>query len=305
MTSLRDKARDIKAAGVAERGNFQPTGAPLRAYNYWLEHSKSEKAVAIRRGFRKENFCHFWRVVAIWAPLRWLENKANSVFESKFFITFLIVAALVVFVWAVLTFSSFVGFAAVVIAGITAFVSGLLGGIGLAIGPDKRADNEFPSTQWVFLMALVGFPVAIVSFIITKIGTNKSVRRYVDKNQGKVIGIIFAAIIITFLTMIWITESLVMMLSVLGGVVGMLALLTGLVFLMVYISEFISGRRALAKERAEMRVRDNDFTIGKSGVVEDRPGFFTGLADFFILLGQIVRVKKWKICPLVEVKDEA
>ena len=29
--------------------------------------------------------------------------------------------------------------------------------------------------------------------------------------------------------------------------------------------------------------------------------FFAGLGDFFVLAANVVRVKKWKICPLVEV----
>jgi hypothetical protein len=189
-----------------------------------------------------------------------------------------------------------------IIAGLSVFVLGLLGGVGLAIGPDERADNDFPSINWVLLMALVGLPVAIFSFVITKVSQEKAVRRWVGNNEGKIVAVIAATIATGFFAMIWITASLVMMLSVLGGVIGILALLVGFVALMIYISEFVSGRRALARERAESRVRDDDFTIGKGGVVKDKPGFFTGVADFFILLGQIVRVKKWKICPLVEVK---
>ena len=110
MSNFRTKARDIKQAAEAERGNFQPTGAPLRLYNYWLERTNSKRGIAVRLGVSRENFCHFWRVVAIWAPFMWFRQKADKVVTHPVFIIGFVLAAVAAVVFAGITFTEF-GFA--------------------------------------------------------------------------------------------------------------------------------------------------------------------------------------------------
>lgn len=51
--SLRGKASEVLAEGVAQRGHFTPSGAPLRMYNYWLNNSVSNRALNIRTGVKR------------------------------------------------------------------------------------------------------------------------------------------------------------------------------------------------------------------------------------------------------------
>lgn len=52
--------------GEHRRGVWRPEegSLTLRAYRWWAKSSGKAPA--------QENFCHFWRVALIWAPLRWL-----------------------------------------------------------------------------------------------------------------------------------------------------------------------------------------------------------------------------------------
>lgn len=64
--SLRDKARQLRSEAEASRGIYQP-GADSRSfkiYRWWQRETDSNRS--------KENFCHFYRVVLIWAPLRFV-----------------------------------------------------------------------------------------------------------------------------------------------------------------------------------------------------------------------------------------
>src|SRR4051812_11756485 len=103
MSNLRTRASEIKAAGEAERGNFEPTGAPKRLYQYWLSHSTTSRADKVRTGLQRENFCHFWRVVAIWAPLMFLRRGVVKAAENRFVQIAVAIVLAVTFVYALTT----------------------------------------------------------------------------------------------------------------------------------------------------------------------------------------------------------
>lgn len=65
--TVRDKAEEIRQRGEAKRGNFspEPNSGPVKAYKYFYANSGTDEP-------DRENFCHFWRVVVIWAPLLWV-----------------------------------------------------------------------------------------------------------------------------------------------------------------------------------------------------------------------------------------
>ena len=64
------KSEQILKDGAAIRQTFtpEPNSAPTRAYKYWVESSQHGLYP------ENENFCHFWRVVLIWAPVWWVLN---------------------------------------------------------------------------------------------------------------------------------------------------------------------------------------------------------------------------------------
>lgn len=265
---LRDKAAEIKAAGEAERGNFEPHGAPLRVYNYWLNNSESTKAELIKAGHRRENFCHFWRVVVIWAPLLRVILSLEKFGESKFgkVVMGLVVVASI-FVLFTTTGALHILLEAL---GVTLAVSAVV--TGLMFLHAQFWNSEWNDTVSVALMYATGAIGVIALFALLVLG-------YLDFG---------------FMFFVWL----------LGG----LAAVAGTTFLGYSLAEFISGRRAIANER--VRAERYAFLEEHGNFPEDEPRepgmvskFFTALADFLILSAQIVRVKKWKICPMVDINQ--
>lgn len=108
MSRLRSKAVDVKISGAAERRNWNPDPKSVhyKIYSWWLRSSG--------RYIENENFCHYWRVVAIWAPLRWIRKPA---------LVMLGLAILALIVWLTVMFTSTVlSFVAVVIGWLAAVV---------------------------------------------------------------------------------------------------------------------------------------------------------------------------------------
>lgn len=108
MPKWQERTRMVRTQGeIARRDwNPQPGSVHLRMYQWWQERSK--------HGYDRprENFCHYWRVVMIWAPLRWLAPKLLAL---------LIVAAVAALVIGIFVYGS----TAAYIAGIVLY--GLFG----------------------------------------------------------------------------------------------------------------------------------------------------------------------------------
>lgn len=69
------KSQEILERGRQERATFtpEPGSAPTRAYQYWVNKRRNGEYP------KNENFCHFWRVILIWAPLAWLMTPVVAV----------------------------------------------------------------------------------------------------------------------------------------------------------------------------------------------------------------------------------
>ena len=275
MSNIREKAREIKAAGEAERGNFTPTGVPKRMYNYWLDNSNSRKAGRIQRGMERENFCHFWRVVAIWAPLMFLGRGIVKVVEHPvtlpLFGTLFVITALTLLIWS----GAWLGLLFAIGLGLAIFIAAAAIVLGVIYVKDNwwtRGATRF--TKKVFAFVSLTALAAFVVFGLTMATLE--------------IGLVF-----------WVY------------LVSAAAILAGAVFALEKLSTYISGRRALA--RAEREAAYERYLSGEGPNPNEReprePGridkFFSGLGDFLILIFQVVRVNKWKICPMVEVDRES
>jgi len=266
VSKFYDKAQEIKAAGVEQRGNFTPSGVPLRLYNWWLDNSPSDKATAIKSGARKENFCHFWRVVLFWTPLLWSFIKAASAVTSLPGIITLGVIAFLAFTVVVTTTGSWISFfqmLGVVLGLLAALVGIVIGGEWL----NKKCD-------WFGPTIIIGAIVGGIGFVL-----------FVGFME---VGFILFAYVLA------------------GLAAGAVAIFAGW-----KVADIVAGRRAIraAKESEEW----DAFVAGEGPNPYDVPthtpnkfekmiaAFFSGVGDFLILLTQVVRVKKWGICPLVEV----
>lgn len=302
MTDFKTKAEQVKAAGIAERGNFQPHGAPLRLYNYWLEHSKSKKAYAIRWLDRKENFCHFWRVVVIWAPLMALVRgfkRALPVLSAL-----LLAGGLVALIVACIMSTDvlvLLGQVTLFLIGCAAVSFGLLCGVSAGNTPDDRLKHDlFEDRRVITAGFIVGLPGALISYTIT--WAVRLYNRYLLEHTAFVMVFLAGAAIAGILAFTTVVGGWQVLVTVLALAAWLLAVFALASWAGGRIAERLAGQRALAaQERIEYYEEHGEFPED----AEREPGriarFFSGVGDFLILATQIVRVNKWKICPLVEV----
>lgn len=300
--SLRDKAKEIKAAGEAERGNFTPDGVPKRAYQWWLNESTSKRASAIRSGYRKENFCHFWRVVLFWAPVRKVVYTIDKLFFNKIvggiFVAAILLGLLTIAVLNPLDALAIVGAAIVM----SLQIVGVLAGVSAALSAEKRSEwDMIQDNRLIAVLFVLGFVLAIPAFVITKAVT------YYKAHLTEYSGPIFLTAIGIAITAALLAIGLGSGLPALITVVSCAALIVvGYFFVRMMISvlgPFIQGKRAVS----EARRRDAEAVyVAENGelpahVPSRLSKFFTGLGDFIVLMAQVIRTKKWKICPMVEI----
>lgn len=274
MSKFRERAAEVKAAGEEARGDFTPHGVPLRMYNWWLANSPSEKADAINSGTRKENFCHFWRVVAIWTPLLWALKKVLDGGE-----------------WV----AERVTGTQAAVAGVTL----LVGVVALVVTT---------TGDWSQFLSFLGFLLLITTGIATVMGL---IFFLIEKTEDGFLYLMGTIVLAAYVFMTYAGFKDIgwwVFLIELGIVAGLAALIVTV----IAVGEWIEGARANARRKAkdadEAAWNDymNDEGPNPYARKVKQPGrlskFFSGVGDFLVLATQVVRVNKWKICPLVEVE---
>lgn len=266
MSNLRERAAQIKAAGEAERDNFQPQGLPLHIYRYWEQRSPH----APSKYGRTENFCHFWRVVAFWSPLMYIGNAITRVGTSKTgqgVISLVLLVALIVMGVASRDF-------------LQAVVLGFVLGLGLLI-------------------------LGTAAYFIHK-SWRKSWNKWLERFFYVLTGAIMVFAVVALLVSLFLDFGLIALLYI----VGFVSVVTAFIFGLATLSDFIQGRRAV--KRAEYCERLHKMTeeeYEEHTRQSAEPGkvskFFSALGDVLVFAFQIVRVKKWKICPIVTVPKDA
>lgn len=307
--SLRQKAREVKEAGIAERSNFTPQGVPKRMYQWWLRESNSKRARAIKYGSRKENFCHFWRVVLFWAPARkvayTIDKYLLNGYVGAFFLGLLALAALTFVILNPLTFVIGLGIA----TGVVLEGTGIFAGVSAAMTPSQRNQYDMlVDRRAIAAFFVLGLPLATLAFLVTRTGRFYS-EHLTDYNKQFAIAISSLLVLAGGLSM-----ALLGGISLLAVVLGAIALVAvGGVFVVILfnvMATYIDGKRAIAKAKREDRLA---VYIAENGhepqYVPNRfekafMAFFAGLGDFIVLIAQVIRVKKWKICPIVEIEDD-
>ena len=285
--SLAEKTRATLEAGKANRGEFKPKAdsLPVRSYNYWLNNSKSDKAEDIRYGSRRENFCHYWRVVAIWAPLLKLGKSLNTLVENPITYVVLGIIAIALLVGGSLFIDGFFVSLAIGVGILLAIVAA---GLALVVGLSFLGDfieDRFPKfvvkvenffKSWKTWAGIGGLILAAIVYA-TSAGTGG-------------IGYIVWASVFAFL-----------------GLSG---------FAIVKALDYAEGKRA--QRQAEWDALDFDTQDAIFDYLHDlnrikrKPNrverWFVGagnaIVDVLEFIVQVVRVNKWKICPLVEIPQE-
>lgn len=191
MSKFRERTAAIVEQGEAERKSFEPKGAPARVYNYWLSHSDSPKAFAIRNGSRRENFCHWFWVVVFFAPMlsagRFIDRN-TWVLGIPIFGGALALVGVIIAEFGFLSFLMGVGVVLLVAAGL----------VGLFVAIDALSD-KFPKAMTVLGLSLVGIAVAgVVGLLLWKFLTS----------TGLVGGSILALVLVVVAVVIWKFQSI-------------------------------------------------------------------------------------------------
>ena len=291
--SFKDRARRVVEQGQKDRANYSPEegSVPLRMYRYWA--SVRPDVVADR-----ENFCHYWRVVAIRAPVWFILNKTRAVLEGR------------------------IGFAIAVAAVIALTVLGVFGGgdalfgaalgfgifytaIGMLIGAIYQASlfegdtDDDPTGRMLMLIftlpALLGRGLAYLVHSISN--SKRAVNVLTVLGKGAVALVLTASVGLLIFGLIADTIGFLIGIAAVGVCIAV-------VFGLSVLGSFFKERhKASVEARTTYEEYDNGYYVETRAVVEPSrfAKFFIAIGDFLNLAFQVVRVKKWKICPIVEV----
>jgi hypothetical protein len=306
MVNFRKKSEQVYAQGALERGEFQPTGAPLKVYMYWHSRAKNPPA--------NENFCHFWRVVAIWAPLTAVRSVLARMAEKP--LTWL-------FVFALYAIGMLVLGATVSWAFPAAFLAVPYLTIGAAIGGEagKRNKRLGDIGGGMKLPFWVTSPISVPAFYVSRYANSLTPAQ--SDAWTMVFGIGAALILVGVIALAIIAGAMdigwAVLFYVFGIPLGIAALALGLMALGAGIEWLVQKHRVRSKARRQarldkIRAQREAFLTGKSdydpyAVKQYVPSafeqkianFFKGVGDFLSLAWNVVRVNKWKICPMVKI----
>jgi len=305
MSELRERARAIKAAGEEARGEFTPTGAPLKVYSYWAKRS--------RHAPDRENFCHFWRVVMFWAPLMALRNGVVNVATHPVSVILGILVTLAMIAYVLLTVDSAI---MAVLGGLLIILGFVLAGLGLISGVSLALDNDYtrgeydlPPFKFALPLTILGAPLGLPAFLIAR-----AVRFYGDHltKWDKQIGLgALAMMFIAFFTFIGFAAGIGTLVVALAIVLGFVGIVIGGAIGLDALSTRVAGKRKVREQEARealfvyMAEHDGELPPEPeqrlSNFEYKMLAFFKGVGDFAILFGQVIRVNKWKICPTVDI----
>jgi len=316
-SALRERTSEIIEAGKAERGNFEPTGVPLAMYNYWLGHSFTDRANRIRLGIRRENFCHFWRVVAIWAPLMFLVVRPTAITAdalARFFSTRLGQAVAIVLYGVLFSLMGLIGGLALV-----SFVALTLPVVALGLVLGILLDKAVPqTTQGKVLYGgamLLTLPASAPTYGVIKFYRwwprewTAPFWRGVWFAIAGALGLVAAVIAVggfiagTMQYGWWFVPALA------GGIAAFIGVGMVLISGMMWLGEFIQGKRRVAvrqRESARAEAIAEGTYVAPSVRFKQSlfARFFRGLGDLIVFGTQVARVKKWGVCPLVEIEHD-
>lgn len=303
MTDWGDKAREIHKRGMEERGDYSPRGFPLRVYNYWARTSGHAP--------RRENFCHYWRVVLIWGPLRFFfVNPAERALDAvaDFAKTAVGVVTLLTAYAVVMLLLTVQGDGLWSLGLIVPYV--MVGGVLTAVMmfDDEYGDLAFNTFTPLGKLGIVLLsPVMLLTFLLL------SPVKYWNNTMHRIamwivitIGAAAALGALFLLGYAIYSGYLLDILLVLGAGAALLAVVLGI----GYLAEMMTARNRMKRDEEAKRLEAMTFDerLDYLRSLEERPPskmreFFTAVGDLFRLVFQAVRVWKWKFCPTVTIPE--
>ncbi len=160
----REKARAVRTAGTQQRGHYDPPAdsAHYRTYCRWVARTRYYTA--------RENFCHYWRVVLLYAPAYWLRTQAHRLRIPALVALFAIFAGALVTAIA-LHPTAVLGAVAIWVCAVYILVA-----VRVAVHlTSKFTDSDFPAWRWLdrkgiaveVTFALAALPIIIAyTFVI-------------------------------------------------------------------------------------------------------------------------------------------
>lgn len=299
MSRFARKSDEVVQQGALARGEFNPTGVPLKMYKYWERVTRSKIP-------QTENFCHFWRVVVLWAPLNFLGQQALGLFSKS--ATWYLVASLYALAFLVLSFTASAAFSAFLV--IPYMLLGLITG---TLAAKEGWPERDPNDQGLRLATWLALPVSGLLYGVSKIGAFVGRHPRIETALG-IVAVSLMAISVTSIVGVLLfagfsSLGLEFILWLIGAAVLIAVGALTLAYVFSVIDARIDAKRRLQDERREKwfnnELTDDEY-FGRKPKRE--PGkialFFKGVGEFIGLAWNIVRVKKWKICPIVNVPPE-
>jgi len=307
--NFRRQTQEVREKGELERGTFVPTieGTPYKMYKWWLERTRNPPT--------RENFCHYWRVIFIWSPLMRLASVLGRVFGNKVILSTVITVLAVLLVVLGYTFN-FLSYVAVGAASVY-IVLGLVMGVyryqyeaGELMYSDEWLTRDHPTAYRA--LVIVFAPLVFFVWAIGAVFKSSKTLKYVG---NALLGLILLACL-GILTVIIVASiahyGLVPFLVVVGTILLVIAVITafsiGSVFVMEKYIEPAIKRRRRARRDAEDALRMK-ISYGKATAASSNKSVIGSIlrtiGDFVILIVEVVRVNKWKICPIVELPEES
>jgi hypothetical protein len=326
---LRGHIHKVHAQGAMQRRNWNPDhgSAHYRLYTKW-------QGIASNPPLR-ENFCHYWRVVFLWAPLALMRHAVAEAYRRYVWLE--------VLTYAVVVLASMAGLAA-----LTTLFTGVMGTVlimafGYAyvfiggramlelasevtrpgfLGIDERVwpwlDRQEMGIKCLF--ALVFSPVAIALFtiflpllsfggLVTWLFEDKHIHRPIGRalvahpnhrffgwlGSWLVIPAGLAAAAVFSVPMRYVD-------AVLLGIVCFAAILLGI----MWMTDVIRRHRDVRRVERPAAIRRFDDVDGVAVLRSETPkkrGVFRSVGDFFHLGWTAILVWKWKTCPWVTIES--
>lgn len=307
MSDLRIRASEVKARGVAERGNFVPPDFIQTIYKYWLAHTNSDKGKKVRYGERKENFCHFWRVVAFWAPL--MAVRRGIAAAAPVILTLASIAAVATVAIVLTLTGSWLDLGMIVLmAALILYVGvGLMAGVGVGYelaSENKRLRKE-QDEYWLYLFAPTSMPAYPAGRFFYWLGRKWKNTPSFRRNTGMTVAVlsVIATVALYVLAFIFATKSALIMTGIIAGATALVAIVG---FIGVHIADYVNGKRKIAEEaEAEFKASLDENEYYEYMRLAQEPSnfakFMIAIGDVIVFTFQVIRVNKWKICPLVDI----
>jgi len=256
LSNFAERGQKVKRQAADERGVYVAHGAPANIYAWWKRNGGTTFG-------SRENFCHYWRVVVFWAPL-----KAIVKTVKRFAVPLLALLALAVIA------------ALVIICGTVGFLKGLLvflavlaiaaSGVLVAAGIEWLFDKYWPR-RWnkvAAKIAIGALALAVVALIVDLVVT-------MIANSAWIALTVFFVIFVGLPLVGW----------------GLIHYLGG------YFDE-----REREQNHREWLIETGELPAPEPKQPNRVQRFFKGVGEFVFMFAQIVLARKTKICPWVDVE---